>query len=308
MQSIFKNESPYKNNPEIQNLNNSNYYTHQTGNYENNENELSQNKIITNKNLKTNSLKDKKKMEIIESLPDNKSKAIYILLNSPVLPYDDKLKLLPSNKAICSIISSNDIFNDELANIENKINLLKQQPIEEDEKVIIDKVSNYPSKTAKTGLNFLTSDKENELFIENEQNQKLLEMTYGCLGEDLNENLNIQEAYNYLFKKYNVDSIKNLYFEHIYKKVYNDTLNGNVDQNEIEKIINCIEENKMLITDVLVSNANKTFSYVAFSLDEIYEYLNGIKDLDEDLKEKLSNELELKLLIEEEEKIRNMIK
>ncbi len=311
--SIFKDKSPYKNNmknkmdPEIQNLNNSNYYTHQSGNYDNDENELSQNKI-TNKNLKTSSLNDKKKMEIIESLPDNKSKAIYILLNSPIVPYDDKLKLLPSNKAICSLITSNDIFNNELANIENKINLLKQQPIEEDEKVIIDKLSNYPSKTAKTGLNFLTNEKENELFIENEQNQKLLEMTYGCLGEDINENLNINEAYNYLFKKYNVDSIKNLYFDHIYKKVYNDTLNGNVDQNEIENIINCIEENKMLITDVLVSNANKTFSYVAFSLDEIYEYLKGVKDLDEDLKEKLSNELELKLLIEEEEKIRNMIK
>ena len=311
--SIFKNESPYKNNmknkmdPEIQNLNNANYYTHQSGNYDNNENDLNENKI-TNKNFKIPSLKDKKRMEIIESLPDNKSKAIYILLNSPILPYDDKLKLLPSNKAICSIISSNDIFNNELANIENKINLLKQQPIEEDEKVIIDKVSNYPSKTAKIGLNYLTNEKENELYIENEQNQKLLEMTYGCLGEDINENLNIKEAYNYLFKKYNVDSIKNLYFDHIYKKVYNDTLNGNVDQNEIESIINCIEENKMLIADVLVSNANKTFSYVVFSLDEIYEYLNGIKDLDEDLKEKLSNELELKLLIEEEEKIRNMIK
>ena len=311
--SIFKNESPYKNNmknkmdPEIQNLNNANYYTHQSGNYDNNENDLNENKI-TNKNFKIPSLKDKKRMEIIESLPDNKSKAIYILLNSPILPYDDKLKLLPSNKAICSIISSNDIFNNELANIENKINLLKQQPIEEDEKVIIDKVSNYPSKTAKIGLNYLTNEKENELYIENEQNQKLLEMTYGCLGEDINENLNIKEAYNYLFKKYNVDSIKNLYFDHIYKKVYNDTLNGNVDQNEIESIINCIEENKMLIADVLVSNANKTFSYVVFSLDEIYEYLNGIKDLDEDLKEKLRNEVELKLLIEEEEKIRNMIK
>ena len=111
-------------------------------------------------------------------------------------------------------------------------------------------------------MNYLTNEKENELYIENEQNQKLLEMTYGCLGEDINENLNIKEAYNYLFKKYNVDSIKNLYFDHIYKKVYNDTLNGNVDQNEIESIINCIEENKMLIADVLVSNANKTFLLV----------------------------------------------
>ena len=34
----------------------------------------------------------------------------------------------------------------------------------------------------------------------------------------------------------------------------------------------------MLISDNLVTNNNKTFSYVAFSLDEILEFLNGIKD------------------------------
>ena len=309
MQSIFKNESPYKNNPEIQNLNNSNYYTHQTGNYENNENELSQNKIITNKNLKTNSLKDKKKMEIIESLPDNKSKAIYILLNSPVLPYDDKLKLLPSNKAICSIISSNDIFNDELANIENKINLLKQQPIEEDEKVIIDKVSNYPSKTAKTGLNFLNESKEKELMIENELNQKLLEMICVCLNENLIENKgeNIKETYEKFFKKYNVNSIKDLFYEVIYKKIYNDLFIGKLSNKEIDAIINSISGNKILISDNLVSNNNKVFSYVAFSLDEILEFLKGIKDVEDDLKEKIKNEMEVKSLLEEEDKIRNLI-
>ena len=145
--------------------------------------------------------------------------------------------------------------------------------------------------------------------IENEQNEKLLEMICVCLGENTPENYNnIKEIYNNLFQKYNVDSIKNLFFEHIYKKIYNDAFNGRVTNNYIENIINCIKEYKMLITDILVSNINKTFSYVAFSLDEIYEFLNSIKDIDDDLKDKIKNEIELKALIEEEEKIRNMIK
>ena len=145
--------------------------------------------------------------------------------------------------------------------------------------------------------------------IENEQNEKLLEMICVCLGENTPENYNnIKESYNNLFQKYNVDSIKNLFFEHIYKKIYNDAFNGRVTNNYIENIINCIKENKILITDILVSNINKTFSYVAFSLDEIYEFLISIKDIDDDLKDKIKNEIELKALIEEEEKIRNMIK
>ena len=76
----------------------------------------------------------------------------------------------------------------------------------------------------------------------------------------------------------------------------------------MEDIINIIYQNKMLISDNLVTNNNKTFSYVAFSLDEICEYLRGLKDLDEDLKEKLRNEIELKSLLEEGEKIKHLMK
>ena len=54
-------------------------------------------------------------------------------------------------------------------------------------------------------------------------------------------------------------------------------------------------------------NKNKIFSYVAFSLDEILEFLKGIKDVEDDLKEKIKNEMEVKSLLEEEDKIRNLI-
>ena len=108
---------------------------------------------------KNHQKKKKKKKKILKSLPDNKSKAIFISLNSDVVPYTEKLKLLNLNKEISSQISTNDIYNDELVNIYNKINLLRQQPIEDDEKAILDKISIYPSKTAKTGLNFLNKQK-----------------------------------------------------------------------------------------------------------------------------------------------------
>ena len=63
----------------------------------------------------------------------------------------------------------------------------------------------------------------------------------------------------------------------------------------------------MLISENLVSNENKIFSYVAFSLDEILEFLTEIQELDDDLKEKIKNEMEVRNLLEEEDKIRNLI-
>ena len=270
-----------------------------------NKNKINKNEINVNKEKK--SLKNN---EILKSLPDNKTKAIYILLNSEIVPYEEKLKLLTTKKIIYSQVTPNDIYNDTLLNIENKINLLKQNQIEEDELNIIQNLSSYPTKTAKTGLNFLNEEKENELMIDNELNQKLLEMICACLNENLIENKgeNIKETYEQFFQKYNVNSIKDLFYEVIYKRIYNDLFIGKLSDKEIDEIINSISQNKILISDNLVSNNNnKVFSYVAFSLDEILEFLKGIKEVDDDLKEKIKNEMSIKSLFEEEDRIRNLI-
>ena len=272
-------------------------------------NKLNKNKMNKKENNVNKEKSLKKKKEILKSLPDNKTKAIYILLNSEIVPYEEKLKLLTTKKIIYSQVSPNDIYNDTLFNIENKINLLKQNQIEEDELNIIQNLSSYPTKTAKTGLNFLNENKENELMIDNELNQKLLEMIHVCLNENLLENKgeNIKETYEKFFKKYNVNSIKDLFYEVIYKKIYNDLFIGKLSNKEIDAIINSISGNKILISDNLVSNNNKVFSYVAFSLDEILEFLKGIKEVDDDLREKIKNEMTIKSLFEEEDRIRNLI-
>ena len=249
-----------------------------------------------------------KKNDILDSLSDFQSKAILLLINSNILHYEDKIKLLFTKKKIFNQIKPKDILNDELSIIENKIQVLKhKKDINEEDMKIINKITSYPSKTAKTGLNYLTSEREKELMNnDNDINKTLIKMIYICLGEEFNSN-NIKEAYEYLFKKYQVKSVKNLFLEIIYNKVFNNYLNEKNIKN-IEKIIKHISENKTLMTNSLMNNINKTFNYVCFSLDEICEFLKKIKGLNKEMKNKIKIEIQLKRLIEEEEKIKKKLK
>ena len=245
-----------------------------------------------------------KKDEILDSLPDNKTKGIFLLIDSKVLSYEDKIKLLFTKKFIFKNIHPRDILIDELKEVQDKIQVLKNKELNEEDEKIINKIMSYPSKTAKTGLNYLTFDRENELLNnENEVNLILLKMIYSCLNE-INFSNNIKEGYEYLFKKYEVNSIKNLFLDVIYKKIFNDSLKDKTNK-KAEKIINDINENKTLMTTNLIGNTNKIFNYVCFSLDEICEFLKEIKGLDKEMKKNILNKIELKNLIEKEQKIKN---
>ena len=249
-----------------------------------------------------------KKNEIIHSLSDIQSKAILILIDSNILHYEDKIKLLFTKKKIFNQIKPKDILNDELAVIENKIQVLKhKKDINEEDMKIINKIISYPSKTAKTGLNYLISEREKELMNDdNNINKTLIKMIYICLDEEYSSN-NLKEGYEYLFNKYQVKSIKNLFLEVIYNKIFINSLNEkNTKKNE--KIIKQISENKALMSHSLMNNINKTFNYICFSLDEICEFLKKIKGLNKEMKNKIKIEIQLKRLIEEEEKIKKKLK
>ena len=249
-----------------------------------------------------------KKNEIIHSLSDIQSKAILILIDSNILHYEDKIKLLFTKKKIFNQIKPKDILNDELSIIENKIQVLnKKKQIKEEDMKIINKIISYPSKTAKTGLNYLISEREKELMNDdNNINKTLIKMIYICLDEDYSSN-NLKEGYEYLFNKYQVKSIKNLFLEVIYNKIFINSLNEkNTKKNE--KIIKQISENKALMSHSLMNNINKTFNYICFSLDEICEFLKNIKGLNKEMKNKVKIEIKLKSLLEEKEKIKKKLK
>jgi len=246
--------------------------------------------------------------EMLEKLTDEKSKSILLLIDSNIVNYEDKIKLLFSKKIIFEQIKPNDILNDELRKTNIQIeNLKNKKEINEDEMSIVNKLISYPSKTAKTGLNFLTNERENELMNdENEINKKLLKMIYICLGEELSSN-NLKEGYEFLFKKYNVNSIKNLFFDVIYINVFYNSLNDKNNKNT-DKIIKIISENKSIMNNNLMNNTNKTFNYICFSLDEICEFLKEIKNLNQETKNKVRLEIKLKQLTDEELKIKKKLK
>ena len=249
-----------------------------------------------------------KKNEIIHSLSDIQSKAILILIDSNILHYEDKIKLLFTKKKIFNQIKPKDILNDELAVIENKIQVLNnKKQIKEEDMKIINKIISYPSKTVKTGLNYLISKREKELMNDdNNINKTLIKMIYICLDEEYSSN-NLKEGYEYLFNKYQVKSIKNLFLEVIYNKIFINSLNEkNTKKNE--KIIKQISENKALMSHSLMNNINKTFNYICFSLDEICEFLKNIKGLNKEMKNKVKIEIKLKSLLEEKEKIKKKLK
>ena len=256
------------------------------------------NKPINNYHLKRD--------EILDSLSDNQSKGIFLLIDSNVVPYEEKIKLLFTKRNIFNNIKPKDILIQELKDLQNKIKKLKNNKLNEEDKKIINKVTSYPSKTAKTGLNFLTSERESELINnDNEVNIILIKMIYSCLNEEYSSN-SVKEGYEYLFKKYKVNSIKTLFLNVIYKKVFNDSLKDETNENT-EKIINDISQNKTLMSNNLVSNTNKTFSYVCFSLDEISEFLNEIKELNKEMRDNIKKEVELNKLIEEEQEIKKRL-
>jgi len=263
-----------------------------------------------NKNYYTISQKEKKD-DLINILSDNKTKSLYILLNSNVLNYSEKLKLLYTKKNLLLIYNPSELLNNELSEIQNHIKILQENNnLTNEERKIIENIIKYPSKTAKTGLNFLSEEKEKELKKNQiEDNLLLIKMIFIILNENIDElNLNnIKENYNKIFNKFKVNSIKELFTEIIYKKIYESSLD-NFDKNLNNKIIEYINQNKSLITDILVNNINKNFSYVAFSLDEICDYLTGINNIDSSLKNKLKIEKQIQDLFKKQEIISNKLK
>jgi hypothetical protein len=264
-----------------------------------------------NKNYYFTISQREKKDDIINLLSDNKTKALYILLNSKILNYEEKLKLLYTKKNLLLVYNPTELLNNEMSEIQKNIkDLQENNNLTDEERKIIENILKYPTKTAKTGLNFLSEEKEKELMKnEIEDNLLLIKMIFTLLNENKDElNIyNIKDNYNQILNKYNVNSLKDLFIKIIYKKIYDNSLDE-IDKSLNNKIIEYINQNKSLITEIIVNNINKNFSYVAFSLDEICDYLTRLNNIEPSLKKKLKIEKQIQDLLKKQEIISNKIK
>ena len=331
IRQIIKEDNKSNNQSNFKTINNMNKKTPSKPRYhstERNESNVNlefnsvQNLNLINKksNIKeTDSMTQKEKREyhkgVFDSIKNNKIKSLYTMISmNDILDVNDKIKLSYLNKEILSNIVPNNILNDYLPIIQSKIEDKEQKlQLSEEDRKFIDKIASYPSKTAQTGLNVLTKEKESELINKEDSiSQSLVKMIYICAGEEYTDTFSsIKEAYDNLFTKYKVNSIKSLFSDVIYKLIYYDLIDESKSFTvDIEKIINCIESNKELITDSLANNTNKTFSYIAFSIEEICDYLKEYDKIkyDSDIKKKIKEQIDINSLKKMKESIAEKVK
>ena len=231
---------------------------------------------------------------IYNDLPNSKMKSIFTLCLSPIIDFESKIKLLFSN----SNLFKNRKFlliKGILPQFKSEIETIKQNIFEnlpQDQANIIKDITEFPSEAAFQGLDFLTPEREEELISTTDLNIKLIKMIYACLGEDLPEKdsrgrkiiFTAEEKYQDLFKKYGVDSIKEIFTNFIYKKIFEDAIDD-----DIEFLANVIQEitpYRDIITENLVKQMNNPFSFVAQSLDEVDTFISNLLMMDDDLKER----------------------
>lgn len=250
---------------------------------------------------------------ILSSIKNNKIKALYTMVTlNDILPIKDKMKLIYLNKELLSNIVVRDVMEDSGKVLKRRIEQREKKfTVTEEEKELINKLTSYPSKTAQTGLNFLTNTREKDIINTDDASSiELCKMIFACLGErNFEEYTTLKDAYENLFNKYNVRSIKKLFSDVIYKKIYYDILSDSPPSIDIANVIQCIDDNRDLITDSLANSTNKTFSYIAFSLEEIADYLKEVEAInyDQEMKKKLKQQIEINKMKIEYERIKEIV-
>ena len=296
-------------------LRNKNYSTDNIDNLQKEDINLN---LVNKKNSvkQTNNMNNQEKKNyhksIINSIKNTKIKALYTMVTqNDILPIKEKLKVIYLNKELLSNIVVRDVMEDSGKVIKRRIEQKEKKfTVTEEEKELINKLTSYPSKTAQTGLNFLTNTREKDIINTDDSSSiELCKMIFACLGEgNFDEYTTLKDAYENLFNKYNVKSIKKLFSDVIYKKIYYDILSDSPPSIDISNVIQCIDDNRDLITDSLANSTNKTFSYIAFSLEEIADYLKEVEAIndEQEMKKKLKQQIEINKMKIEYERIKEI--
>ena len=297
-------------------LRNKNYSTDNIDNLQKEDINLN---LVNKKNSvkQTNNMNNQEKKNyhksIINSIKNTKIKALYTMVTqNDILPIKEKLKVIYLNKELLSNIVVRDVMEDSGKVIKRRIEQKEKKfTVTEEEKELINKLTSYPSKTAQTGLNFLTNTREKDIINTDDSSSiELCKMIFACLGEgNFDEYTTLKDAYENLFNKYNVKSIKKLFSDVIYKKIYYDIFSDSPPSIDISNVIQCIDDNRDLITDSLANSTNKTFSYIAFSLEEIADYLKEVEAIndEQEMKKKLKQQIEINKMKIEYERIKEIV-
>jgi len=212
---------------------------------------------------------------------DNKN-ALEILKNSKVLSVEEKMNNISNTNSNNNQKEENE-KNNNLNNV--KVNNKKSDSNSKDSYSSINesnlsidinnpdnKKTIFPSRTTQIGINFLTQEKEEEIYNENtNEAKKICELIYILLDEEsqFEEKNDVKTLFKYLLNTFKVNSIKDLFFKVIYEKVY---INNSIDKG-VYKIYNQLIIKDFKEFKLICRATNEPLSWLAMNILEISRYL-----------------------------------
>ena len=215
---------------------------------------------------------------------NKKKKVLEILKTSPVLSIEEKMKSI--NNTYSNNLTLQE--NEKKTNIKtiNKIIVNDNKNSSLDSNEFSDNNSNsdnenmkftFPTRTSQIGINFLSKEKEEDLYNDkSNEAKKICELIYILLEEEsqFEENNDVKSLFKFLFDTFKVDCIKDLFFKVIYQKVY---VSKTID-NGISKIFQrlVLKHNKEF--KLICKATNQPLSWLTMNILEIDKYFQLVYD------------------------------
>ena len=246
----------------------------------NNNNKNNNNNINDNNNNKVSNINinDLKKFSIIDipnEINSNLKKCFFLMSKNNIVPFNIRLKFIMNIKPIYNYYNINDISNDYINFLQNKISNLNQ---------INKNLFFKPSKLAQINLNFLNKKNENDFYNNNIKNEdKKIVMLF------IKIILNIEQINIDKFNDFKVTLLK-------LKEICKNNLKHFLLNSETIKKINNINENNLLKIFLFITNNNileiefneinkisPVLNNIFFYLKELINFLNNKHKINESI-------------------------
>ena len=222
----------------------------------------------------------------IRNTKEKKKKVLEILKTSPVLSIEEKMKSINNNYSSNLTLQE----NEKKANIKmiNKISINEYKSSSLDSNEYSDNNSNddsdnenmkliFPSRTSQIGINFLSKEKEEELYNDkSNEAKKICELIYILLDEEsqFEEKNDVKTLFKFLFETFKVDCIKDLFFKVIYQKVYV----SKIIDNGISKIFQRLVSKHFKEFKLICKATNQPLSWLTMNILEIDKFFQLVYD------------------------------
>ena len=202
----------------------------------------------------------------------NYIESLFLAIKLGYFKPEEKLKLLLISKELYFKFDIKEVINDFINYYEKEINRINNRINKYDMNIINRPF--IPRKTGINSLNFITKTEEERLI--NESSHEYVKKIFEIILIFLNENDNIKEndtnifqyLFNDIYKKNNVNNIKDLFI-----KIFVDKI-PLIDDKRFNKINDILKEIPDLLSPSTLLAYNRNVSYLIFFLSELYNYFS----------------------------------